>query len=270
MTFGLAGAFCASPHLAAPAAASSAADGTEIAGLQQPKVLHVIVGDDIVGYAADGAESVDASGVVRLMTDGAGLISHDLAALIPAVANGRRTDSTEIGELAEIADAPAEVGAPASAPLTPQVRLWHGGLLAKGTLCTAAAGTLPPRTIILRRSSMVKVAAPEAARGEESESQRLRADFSRFEVCDTGEKAPRARLSASLIELLAAGARRRGGDKAWERLRCHFLHLQNEDIHRMQARVVHLPMPVACTLARTLRVISGGGQHEARAPKRCG
>ena len=48
--------------------------------------------DDLVGRLPDGTPSTDPKGELRIMTDGAGLISHNLARHIPKCASGRLVD----------------------------------------------------------------------------------------------------------------------------------------------------------------------------------
>ena len=206
----------------------------------------VYVCDDLVGALPSGEVARDADGEPRLMSDGAGLISLDLARRIPAVVSGRRVSDAEH-------DA-------SSAPLVTQLRLWLEGMLAKGTLC--ACGTLPSGVIVLRRGSMVKVdcggatGSAEPAGGLEAvappsphdslPSARLRAGFCRFEVCETSERAASARLSASLIEILADGARRAGGPSGWEALARHLTELQEAEVRRVRKLLAgsdEVPLP---------------------------
>ena len=67
-----------------------------------------------------------------------------------------------------------------------------------------------------------------------SSSEGLRARFCRFEVCETSERAPSARLSSSLIEILADGARRAGGPAGWEALACYLTGLQEAEVRRVR------------------------------------
>ena len=173
---------------------------------------NVYVCEDVYGTLPNGQAALDADGEPRLMTDGAGLISLDLARRIPAVVSGKR-----------VSDADNDAS---SAPLVTQLRLWLEGMLAKGTLC--ACSTLPSGVIVLRRGSMVKV----SCRG--GESARLRAGFSRFEVCETSERSASARLSTALIEILAKGARRAFGESGWEDLARHLTELQETQVRRVR------------------------------------
>eukprot|EP00966_Prymnesium_polylepis_P015858 366377-Prymnesium_polylepis.1 len=106
-----------------------------------PGHARVYVCDDLVGILPDGRPSLDADGEPRLMSDGAGFISLDLAQVIPAVVGGRLMSDADHGDI--------------SAPLITQMRFWLEGLLAKGTLLTCS--TLPSGVIVLRGGSMVKV-----------------------------------------------------------------------------------------------------------------
>ena len=192
---------------ALPSQVAAGEASTTAADAPHPTTVRVVIADDIIGtlgeFRAEPAPARDANGGVRLMTDGAGLISHDLARLIPAVVAGRqvaemlrdKADEVESIDGAAVT-APAIHSTPAItspaasaalAPLTPQVlakgattttititttppqvRLWLGGLLAKGTLTAAAPGALPAATIVLRRSSMVKVSASRDHRRDHS------------------------------------------------------------------------------------------------------
>ena len=80
------------PPLPSQVAAGEAS--TTAADAPHPTTVRVVIADDIVGtlseFRAEPAPARDANGGVRLMTDGAGLISHDLARLIPAVVAGRQ------------------------------------------------------------------------------------------------------------------------------------------------------------------------------------
>lgn len=95
--------------------------------------VQMVIVDDIRGRREDGSPTE------KLMTDGAGCISLDVAARIPACTSGRRLDRG---------------GGHAGAPLLSQVRVWHRGYVAKGILM--ADSQLPAGYIVLR-ASMVKV-----------------------------------------------------------------------------------------------------------------
>jgi hypothetical protein len=55
--------------------------------------VHVLVVEDIYGRDASGSITFAPNGKRNLMTDGNGLISHNLAALIPSVQGGKRVGS---------------------------------------------------------------------------------------------------------------------------------------------------------------------------------
>ena len=207
----------------------------DCAGLQAGAdgLANVYVCDDVVGVLPNGQPALDVDGEPRLMTDGAGLISLDLARRIPAVASGKL-----------VSDADHDAS---SAPLVTQLRLWLEGMLAKGTLC--ACSTLPDGVIVLRRGSMIKVDV-DAGGGEgpsaasvstepppphRSPSAILRAGFSRFEVCESSERpGKKARLNAQLIQILAEGARCAGGQPGWEVLTRHLTELQEAEVRRVR------------------------------------
>jgi len=68
-----------------------------------------------------------------------------------------------------------------------------------------------------------------------SPSATLRAGFSRFEVCESSERpGKKARLNAQLIEILAEGARRAGGQSGWEALARQLTELQEAEVRRVR------------------------------------
>ena len=210
----------------------------DFASLQASTPGHakIYVCDDVAGTLPDGRPALNADGEPRLMSDGAGFISLDLAKRIPAVLSGKLVRDADHGN--------------ASAPLVTQLRLWLEGLLAKGTLLTCS--TLPDGVIVLRKGSMVKVDGgaggaieSSATAGPEepppphlSPSATLRVGFSRVEICETSERAPSARLGASLIEILAAGSRRAGGQSAWDALARHLTDLQEAEVRRVRKLLI--------------------------------
>ena len=140
----------------------------------------VVVVADIVGTDGGGATVLGADGSPRLLTDGNGAISADLAAQIPVVVQGEvRAEARHEG-----------------APLALQLRLWAAGCAIKGTLTT---WELPRGVIVVGKQSMVKVmgADPAAWRGR-----------AHFEVITTSEvHRGHARYSQELIPLLVHGAK---------------------------------------------------------------
>ena len=140
----------------------------------------VVVVADIVGTDGGGATVVGADGSPRLLTDGNGAISADLAAQIPVVVQG------------EVREEVRHEGA----PLATQLRLWASGCAIKGTLTT---WELPRGVIVVGKQSMVKVM------GDDPAAWRGRAHF---EVITTSEvHRGHARYSQELIPLLVHGAK---------------------------------------------------------------
>ena len=104
----------------------------------------VVVVADIVGTDGGGATVLGADGSPRLLTDGNGAISADLAAQIPVVVQG------------EVREEMRHEGA----PLATQLRLWAVGCAIKGTLTT---WELPRGVIVVGKQSMVKVMGDDPA-----------------------------------------------------------------------------------------------------------
>ena len=92
--------------------------------------------------------------------------------------------------------------------------------------CGGAAGSA-------ESAGALDAAAPPSPHGSFPPA-RLHAGFCRFEVCETSERAASARLSASLIEILADGARRAGGPSGWEALARHLTELQEAEVRRVR------------------------------------
>lgn len=153
-----------------------------------PLAITVVLVNDVYGTAADGTAARDSAGKKRLMTDGAGLISPDLARLIPPVTSGRlRRDE------------------PSSGPLLTQIRLWFNGLVAKGMLLLDA--TLPPGVCVLR-DSMVKVTPRAEYAGERRTINKAKKDDlckQAFEVLRTSNEPGQGRLTPQLVPLLGHG-----------------------------------------------------------------
>ena len=140
-------------------------------------VLQIVEVADALARDESGQPVLDGKGEPIPMEDGCGLVSADVAARIPRVANGAQTD---------------EAGCDGGGPLVTQVRLWYQGSLAKGTLLRCAA--LPPRTIVVRRTQVKVDGQPGCAA----------ADFWAVEVCQTAERALPCRSTVQLVPLLEA------------------------------------------------------------------
>ena len=182
--------------------------------------LTLVLVDDVAGRMADGSDALDSGGKRRIMTDGDGLISLDLASQIPSIHSGRlRTDSTrrEAGAGGGVDD-----GRAGRAPLWLQVRLWWRRFVAKGGLSLDA--TLPDGIVVLR-DSMVKVNARDAAQAVKYTGRQARSaarPSQAFEVLRTSNTASVGRLSPQLVPILA-----HGGGETMVRL---LLALQREQI----------------------------------------
>ena len=142
------------------------------------RIICVYIVDDI------HAEGWDVSGVI--MTDGAGLISSNLAEMLPSVSEGNLVEEVPVG-----------------APLGTQMRAYPHGMLAKGMLMTSHS--LPPNVILLT-NSQVKV---ERADGR-STGPELEGSFS-LEVLDS-TRAHEPRLNAQLIPILEAASGEAGSE----------------------------------------------------------
>ena len=132
-------------------------------------IIQVIEVDDL--YASDGT----------VCTDGAGMLSSDLASLVPKLK--RTLKSTEL-----LDDDYLSRGG----PLVTQVRLWYHGSACKGTLMHSVL--LPPRTVLVRKS-MIKV---------EGRSGCAASAFWAFEVVRTSLNTKVARTNRQMIVLLEA------------------------------------------------------------------
>ena len=177
------------------------------------------------------------------MTDGAGMISLDLAEKIPPIHGGCVRD----GSMAMEDSAPlvtqvrawlvtSSVTSPHfhifSVTMPPpfvcpiQVRAWLLGSLSKGTLTTVSR--LPERVMILR-NSMVKI---EPAATDACQTTHML-------VCNTSEGRKHARLNANLIMLLDHGAnqkdQREGGNMNRQRLHDYLLGLQDAEKPKIEA-----------------------------------
>jgi hypothetical protein len=144
----------------------------DISQLQHPPEdsIQVVELDDL--YADDGTTC----------TDGAGMLSADLASLVPKLT--RKFKSTELCD-----DGSSLVR---GGPLVTQMRLWYHGSACKGTLMHSAL--LPPRTVVVRKS-MIKVTGRSGCAAS---------DFWAFEVVRTSLKTRVARTNRHLIVILEA------------------------------------------------------------------
>ena len=209
--------------------------------------LRIIVIDDIYGRESDGSTARDAKGVKRLQTDGAGLISLNLARQVRWCSAGR----------------PIEVEGDTllhGAPLAMQVRLWFFGWVAKGMLTVDA--TLPDGLVVLP-DSQVKVSA---RRDCEAAEKGLQA----FEViCTSNPPPPSSRwgkTTPQLVPLLEhAGLEADGSNAMTDEL----LQLEQQHIERVKqlqesglsgrqkaTLLRQLAVPSQCTTAADL-LISG-------------
>ncbi|TKY44577.1 RNA-dependent RNA polymerase 4 [Spatholobus suberectus] len=140
----------------------------------------------------------------RILTDGTGFISGDLALLCPNnVFKGRNLENKyiqEISNIVELEDMSKAMGetelklSTHQPPLLIQCRLFHMGCAIKGTLLVNRK--LPPRTIQVR-PSMIKVATDLSLRNMQS--------INSMEVINTSNKPNRTYLSKTLIALLSYG-----------------------------------------------------------------
>ena len=172
-------------------------------------VLRVVQMDDDCARDQHGEPVCDASGKPRLMTDGCGLVSADVAKMIPRLANGQLIDEKDFcfQELDSIGSED-RIG-----PLVSQVRLWYCGSLAKGLLLKV--DRLPDRTIVVRRSQIKVEGRPGC------EAERVWA----LEVIGTSETARCCRSTSQLVPLLE----HLGGEAAVLRL----LHLAEKERERV-------------------------------------
>jgi hypothetical protein len=99
----------------------------------------VLVVEDVYGRNADRSIAYAPSGKPNLMSDGNGLISLNLATMIPEVSGGRRVGGDEDEH----------------APLACQGRLFCNGAIAKGVWTTQPA--LPDGYLLVNKTSMLKV-----------------------------------------------------------------------------------------------------------------
>jgi hypothetical protein len=157
-------------------------------------LVQVVEVDDLYSVAGDVGS--------RVMTEGCGRISLDLARRLQPLVNGSSVEKLMATRMAT----------DESAPLVSQARLWYSGCVAKGLWLTDA--TLPERTILVGRQTQRKLDARvdcvAAQRGNSS-----------FEVIRTFETSKRVRLDVYLIPLLEVAA---GPNK--ERLHDLILSLQ--------------------------------------------
>lgn len=183
-------------------------------------VTLVLVDDMPAREVLSGEPARDpATGKVRVMTDGDGLIAADLARLVPPARSGRACTAAR----------PARSGGGGGgkgAPVWMQVRLWWEGFVAKGGLSLDA--TLPDGVIILR-DSQIKVNTRD---GYRTRTQTL-ADGTKvvhtrakaFELLRTSNPPGGGRLSPQLVPLLE-----HGGGELMTRLLLQVQHEQQQQI----------------------------------------
>lgn len=144
--------------------------------------VQIVIIDDVLGKQVDGSIAHNAQGEPHIMTDGAGLVSADLAAHVPRCTSGRVIDDGAVGF--------------GMGPLLQQVRVWHRGLLAKGMLISDAR--LPPGLIVLT-ASMVKV---YGRRGCRLDKDATKDERSAYEVIRTSNGASTGRVNPQMVPLL--------------------------------------------------------------------
>ena len=183
-------------------------------------MVKMVIIDDVKGLDPHGGVAVDPTGDDYLMTDGAGMISHNLAMHIPACTSGRLLFDTDSAESTE-----------GDIPLQCQVRVWHRGYVAKGMLL--ADSTLPPGYIVLRES-MVKVFGRTECLLNKDDAVRPTDEQSAFEVIRTSNFAPEASLNSQLVPLLECGGGDRvPGDDNHERMVQLLLKLQDISVQKI-------------------------------------
>ncbi|CAL0322159.1 unnamed protein product [Lupinus luteus] len=177
--------------------------------------VHVEDIEDIICKDENGNPVYDSNDKARILTDGTGFISADLAVLCPCnVSEGRDPKNKYVGEitnLVHLEDMSKEIGGAEcrhQPPLLIQCRLFHMGSAIKGTLLlnrkltskfmfrASEALTLPPRTIQVR-PSMIKVPRDKSLLNIQS--------INSLEVVGTSNKPNRSYLSKYLIGLLSYG-----------------------------------------------------------------
>lgn len=128
--------------------ASRGVDERPPAPARGPADIIVVDVPDVPARNPDGSESVDPAGEPRIMTDGCGKISLNLARLIPAVYGG----ALEGGGSSEGAagGSGGDGGAPRGAAALIQVRVYANGCLYKGTLLVCAS--LPDNELHMPKS----------------------------------------------------------------------------------------------------------------------
>jgi hypothetical protein len=194
----------------------------------------VLVCDDIKGDTG------------KVMTDGGGLISLELAKHIEPIQGGSKRLALDDG-----------VKKQTSAPLVTQIRAWLQGYLAKGTLTTAAQ--LQGQLIVLRRE-MVKVQPAEVRAGERYHR------VCKILACNTFERALQCKSNPSLVALLEANALRK--DSVAGKCRQALLELLKAQQADEKRRISVLNVPSEKALERErkdkiLRMLSTGSGGRA-------
>ncbi|KAK7245449.1 hypothetical protein RIF29_40295 [Crotalaria pallida] len=154
--------------------------------------------DDVICKDESGKNVKNNNGEARILTDGTGFISEDLALLCPCnVYEGRDSANSCTREIPDLVDPIPEDMSKAMAEgecRRQPCRLFHSGFAIKGTLLVNRK--LPPRSIQVR-PSMIKV---------ESDPNLLNIQsINSMEVVGTSNKPNRPYLSKYLIALLSYG-----------------------------------------------------------------
>ena len=209
-------------------------------------VVHIYLVDDItaMGPAAAGCSSappaaVDAEGNPMIATDGCGLISRNLAALLPSVSNGLPHGSPDGGDAA-LTGGLAALGC--------QMRLYAHGGLAKGLLMTAHS--LPDGVVVLT-NSQIKVQPAVSVNRMAAGAGSSRGPLFALELIDE-TRWHRPRYNAQLIPILEAASGPAGSSR-----RARFCQLLEQIALREAEHVLRLQRPSTSreqTLKAVLRV----------------
>ena len=149
--------------------------------------VQCVIVDDLVGTGTDP------DGSAYLMSDGAGLIAHNLARHIPACQSGQLIDESEGNDKDKKQEAAPVYGV----PLLSQVRIFHRGSAVKGMLL---ADSMLPDGYLVLCASMVKVHGRRECPLAMFKSRTV--ERSAFEVICTSNEAREGRLTPQLVPLL--------------------------------------------------------------------